>query len=277
MFNSLVLGLKRHPWRFLASVFLTYSALWTLVESIAYFNPDINLQGTAFQYIAIAISVLVGAFRAYQPRKIVIRGKMSDTTLRIYFGDLFEEKGFVAIQVNEYFDSVIGRPVSPQSLHGILINKFFGGHPEAFDNLIEQALSTEEYEVVARQLGRTKKYPIGTTAHIRANHRDFLLVALCHTDIETFKANADIPQLWSAVEGLLAAARNCTDGHSLSLPLLGSGLAGLGLPPTQILQLIVLAIINRTKKMHICKEINIVLHEDRFDEIDLETIKKQWG
>jgi hypothetical protein len=31
--KSMLLGLKRHPWRFIVSIFLSYSALWTIKKN----------------------------------------------------------------------------------------------------------------------------------------------------------------------------------------------------------------------------------------------------
>ena len=87
MFSALLLGLKRHPWRFVVSIFLSYSVIWTLVESFSHFNPDINTKDSGFQIIAIFISIIVGIFRAYQPRKVTIKINTSDTILNIFFGD----------------------------------------------------------------------------------------------------------------------------------------------------------------------------------------------
>jgi len=274
--KSIILGLKRHPWRFVISIFLAYSALWTLIESVAYFYPDLPLQGWKPHSIFIGVSVVIGLYRIYQPHKISIKINTSDTMLNIYYGDVFEAKGYTAISVNEYFDSELGAPVSDKSLHGMVIKRYFGGHPEAFDVAIAEDLDGCDFEQIDRQGGNCKKYPIGTTAYVPANEHKFLLFALSHTNIETFKASADLATMLSAMHGLFEKSRNSTGGEKLILPLIGSGISGVGLPATQLLQLIVLTIIDETKKQQICKQIDLVLHESRFEEIDLETIKRQW-
>lgn len=212
----------------------------------------------------------------YQPKKISIKVNTSDTTLNIYYGDIFEQKGYTAISVNEYFDSELGDPVSENSLHGVVIKQYFGGHPESFDSAVANDLQNIPFEDVGRGRGNTKKYPIGSTAKVTANEHNFLLFALSHTDIQTFKASSDLSTMITAMHGLFERSRNCTGGEKLIIPLIGSGISGVGLPATQLLQLIVLAIIDETKKRQICKEIDLVLHESRFEEIDLETIKRQW-
>lgn len=274
--KSIILGLRRHPLRFLISVFLSYSALWTLVESIAFFNPELKLQNMNSHMSFIAISIIIGIIRVFQPRKISIKINTSDTILNIYYGDLFEQDGFKAISVNEYFDSELGDPVSENSLHGMVIKRYFGGHSESFDIAVSNDLKGCNYELIDRERGNQKKYPIGTTAKIAANDQKFLLFALCHTNIETFKASSDLSTMVQSLNGLFEKSRNITGGEALVIPLIGSGISGVGLPATQLLQLIVLSIIDKTKKHQICKQINLIIHESRFDEIDLETIRRQW-
>lgn len=275
--KSILLGLRRHPWRFIVSIFLAYSAMWTLIESFSFFNPSLKIQGVRSYLILVIISVIVGLWRIYQPRKISIKINTSDTTLNIYYGDIFKAEGYIAIAVNEFFDSELGDPVSEKSLHGMVIKSYFGGHPESFDKAISNDLINCRYEEVKRNRGNTKKFPIGTTAKITANDKKFLLFALCHTDIESLKASSDLATLVSALNGLFAKARNCTGGESLIIPLVGSGISGVGLPATQLLQLIVLTVIDETKRKQICKQIDLVIHESRFEEIDIETIKTQWS
>lgn len=277
MLKSLQLGLKRHPLRFISSTFLAYSALWTIISSFYFFNPDIKFVGPGYHLAFIAVSLLIGMFIVYQPRKISIKINTSDTVLNVYYGDLFEQNGYMAISVNEFFDSEIGLPVSPDSLHGIVINKYFGGHPEAFDRVVSEQLVNDSPIHIDRDLGKTDKYSIGTTASIRANNHKFLLFALSHTDIQTHKASSDLSIMLDALGGLFDKARTVSGGEPLVLPLIGSGISGVGLPATQLLQLIILAIIDATKKCQICKQIDLVLHEDRFSEVDLELIKKQWS
>lgn len=274
--KSIVLGLKRHPWRFIVSIFISYSVLWTVVEPVVSFFPSLPFQGLNNYLVFICLSVLIGFIRIYQPRDISINVNTSDTNLNIYYGDLFEQDGCLAISANEFFDSEPGEPVSVKTLHGMVIKQFFGGHPESFDKAIATDLKEISFEEVQRDRGNTKKYPIGTTACVKANEHRFLLFALCYTNIETFKASSDLPTMIHALHGLFERARNCTGGEKLVIPLVGSGISGVGLPATQLLQFIILTIIDETKKRQICKEIDLVLHESRFEEIDLEAIRRQW-
>lgn len=277
MLKSLWLGFKRHPLRFFGSGLLAYSTLWTIVSSINFFNPTIKFEGVLYYASFTFLSAIIGVVLVYQPKRISFKVNTSDTRINVYYGDIFKQKGYIAISVNEFFDSKIGLPVSPKSLHGIVINDFFGGHPDAFDRAILEQIESKKIEIVERSEGKNIRYPIGTTAAINANEHKFFLFALCNTDLETHKASTNLPTMINALNGLFDKARTNTGGESLILPLVGSGISGVGLPATQLLQLMILTIIDETKRSQICKEIDIVLHEDRFDEIDLELIKRQWS
>ena len=276
LIHSIALGIRRHPLKFFGEIFLAYSVLWTLIESVSSFFPDIKFQGAYYYLSLITISLLVACTRAHQSHVIRFKVGHSNTTIQVSFNDIFAQEGHIAIPVNEYFDSELGLPVSPNSLHGTVINRFFGGYPAAFDQLIATDLGNTPSQIVQRNSGKSVKYEIGTTASVKTNSHRFLLFALCETDISTFIASAYLPQLVHALEGLCAKARVILGGEKLVVPLVGSGLSGIGLPPNQLLQLILLVLVNETKKNQVALEIEVVIHSSRFDEIDLSLIETFW-
>jgi hypothetical protein len=163
--------------------------------------------------------------------------KSIDTAIEVEFGDLFEAHGPKVIPVNEFFDSELGDPVLPHSLHGQLIGRLLGGHPASIDALVEEELKGQAHEQVTRTKGKEKRYPIGTNPILKVGDERFFLLALCHTDLATLKASCDVPTLWKALTGLWSEGRTRAGGAPVSVPLIAGGLAGIGLPPSQLLQL----------------------------------------
>jgi hypothetical protein len=233
-------------------------------------------EGGPLLCVVVVIGLAYSAFKIRRPLSILFNIIHTNTKLEIKFSDIFEEDGIRVIAVNEFFDSEIGLPVSERSLHGIFISKCFGGHPEAFDNVISDELSQIPCETIKRSQGKDRKYPIGTTALIPVNTDRYICFALCRTDVGTCKAEADVPTLWRALEGLYSKARNCLGGAPLILPLVGSGLSGIGLPVRDLLDLIVLSVITESKKNQVTTLIKIILTPDRFEEIDLGEINRYW-
>lgn len=212
---------------------------------------------------------------------IIITSNAFDSRVSIKFGDVFQESGWKAISVNEFFDSAVDdRHVSAMSLHGIMLTKFWPGHTNDFDRQIASALQGIEprKEVPSRVApGKTRAYKVGTTATATQNGNNFLCVVLTRTDTETLQASATSDFLHVALRELLKKARTVCSGQPLNIPLLGSGLARTGIKPNIIVDLILLAIFEESKRQKITNEIRIVLPEQMRDQIDLITLRKDWG
>ena len=275
-FNDLFHGIIRHPMKTGGYVFTAFSVLFTIIKSITHFVPGIKIEGPIPLSVVILISVCFGIKKVWKPSKIEVVIANSNTVIEVLFGDLFKLAGIRAVAVNEFFDSKIGKPVSDKSLHGILLQKCFGGHPEPFDKQIVEELKNVESREVPKKDGKTKSYPIGSTALIAVNSDLYLVFALAKTDPDTCKAYSDVTMMWDALHELWQRARIESGGHELNLPLVGSGLSGLGLPTRDLLNLIILSAITETKSKEITRIIRIVLHRDRFENLDLRDVQKHW-
>jgi hypothetical protein len=275
-FMDLLRGIKRHPWKTIGYVFTAFSVCFTIIKGVNQFFPGVKVEGPyAFAAIIMA-SIIFGLKKVWKPSNVRIKVANSDTTIEVLFGDLFTQDGIRAIAVNEFFDSTLGKPVSEKSLHGILLNKCFGGYPQPFDKQVDEQLANESPEVVPRTEGKTKKYKIGTTAMVNAEKDRYLTFALTRTDIATCMADADVTMMWVALNQVWQRARIECGGSPLNLPLVGGGLAKIGLPTRDLLNLIILAAITETKEKAITQRIRIVLHRDRFDDLDLRDVKTHW-
>lgn len=250
--------------------------MWTLTEALSYLVPGFEFKGR-YAIAAIVITSLVFALqRVAKPTRIDVKIPHTDTVLEVLFGDLFTQSGFRAIAVNEFFDSELGKVVAEESVHGIFLKRCCGGHPESFDKQIDAELRAVPFEDVRRNVGKQKRYPIGTSALLTVDSDRYIAFALTATDVITCKANADVHMLWQALRGLWAKTRVETGGQPLNVPLIGSGLAGIGLPTRDLLNLIVLSAIAETKQNQITRRIRIVLWKDRYDDVDLRDVKRYW-
>jgi hypothetical protein len=83
--------------------------------------------------------------------------------------------------------------------------------------------------------------------------------------------------MWAALAGLWQAVRVSSNGHPISLPLVGAGQSGVALEPKHLLRLILLSILVATRDGEVCKRINIVLRDDLFEKVDLQSVKNEWS
>jgi hypothetical protein len=269
-------GIWRHPLKTLQHIFTSFSVIFTVIKMITHFVPAIKIEGIIPFIIAVIISIFFGLKKVWKPSKVEIKIANSNTVIEVIFGDLFEQNGIRAIAVNEFFDSQIGKPVSDKSLHGMFLQKCFGGHPEPFDKQVDEQLKEIIGDEVEKLDGKTKSFPIGTTAIINANQDRYLVFALSKTNPNTCKADSNVSMMWDALHELWQRTRIESGGHDLNLPLIGSGLSGLGLPTRDLLNLIILSAITETKAKEITQRIRVILHRDRFDDLDLRDLKKHW-
>lgn len=269
-------GMASHPWKTLGYVFTAFSVLFTIVKGINEFFPGVKIEGPFAFGIVILVSLAYGFKKVWKPSKVEIKISNTNTTIEILFGDLFAQDGIRAIAVSEFFDSKLGKPVSEKSLHGLFLKKCFGGHPEPFDKQVDEQLSEAKWTEAAKIEGKTKCYPIGTSALIMVDQDRYIAFAFARADPQTCKAYSDVTMMWVALSELWRRVRIESGGHPINLPLVGSGLSGLGLPTRDLLNLIILSAITETKSSQITPKIRIVLHRDRFEDLDLREVQAHW-
>jgi len=274
MFENIILGLKREPKRSLYAVFFGVTSLWALLKPIIDFCK-IDISGWWQFGIFLIIAAIIALVRVYPKDKVAFKLKNTNTQISIYFGNIFSEKDNVAVSVNEYFDSSLGKPVSDKSIHGMLIKNVLGGKNQIFDEAVNKSLCNVTCKHIERQEGKTKKYPIGTTAVLEFGCNKYLLFALTKTD-ENYTAYTSPALILESLSGLWKEARNVCNGYPISIPLIGSGLAKSGLPPMRMIELILISLLFETKKQEVTSNINIVLHTSVYEDVDLMQILTYW-
>lgn len=275
--DPLRFGIARHPWRYLLACGGAYGALWTAVESLSYLLSDVRFRGAIPLGWLVGIAAVAGLLAIAQPRSVLLRVGAGNTSVRVSFGDLFSAVGHKVVPTNEYFDSALGTHVAPGSLHGRTITHYFSGHPHSFDSLVDASLSGRASEVVPRNTGRQRRYALGTTAVVPIKDSKLFLLALARTDLVTLKAHASVLDLWVALDGLWETLRIESHGEPISVPLVGGGLAGVPLPCTALLQCLLSSLHAASVKARVTGNIDIVLHEPLFGQIDLEVVRQQWS
>ena len=264
---------------FLLGAFATYGALWLCVESIDAFFASLKPQGLVWYFALLVLSAFGGAWHAWPTKRIELQIPASDSTLEIKFGNVFEGKGIVVIAVNEYFDGELGDHVSESSLHGQFIRDVLGGQSKTFFDLTIKALTgLEAAETdVERSSGQRTRYAIGTVARIDINDQRYLLAALSHTDLKSLKAFATVQDLWTCLAGVWKGIREHSSGKPVRIPLIGSGLSGIGLPPGKLIEIIVISFLYHTKEQKVADRVTLVLPCHSAGKLDLNTIKRSWS
>lgn len=269
-------GFRRHPADAGKAFVTCFSLLFTFVTVSVQFFPRLRIEGPFPLVVGVVLSVLWTVYSVRKLSRISFKIANCNTTIEVFFGDIFEQDGIIAIPVSAYFETQLGKPVSDVSLHGIFLKKFFFDYPQELDGQIDEQLKDEEFQRLEKAEGKNRCYRIGATALVTVKGDRYILFAFTNVDAITLKASSDVELMWRALHMLWERARNESSGHPVNLPLVGSGLSNLGLTSRDLLNLLILSVITETKAKDITRTVRIVLHRSRFDEVDLREIKRHW-
>ena len=268
----------RQAQEFIVGGFATYGALWVGVESIGAFFLSLKPEGLVWYSALVVLAAVGGVWRSWPTRRIEFPIPGSDSSFEIRSGDVFEGAGVVIIPVNEYFDGELGDHVSERSLHGLFIKDVLAGQAKTFADLTSGVLAsvTPVERGVRRPNGRGDRYAIGTVARIDLNEKRYLLVVLSRTDLSTLKASATAQDLWTCLAGVWKGIREYSNGRPVRIPLIGAGLSGTGLPPRNLIEIMVTSFFCHTKERKVADRVTLVLPSSLARSLDLNGIKRSW-
>lgn len=268
----------RHAQEFVVGGLATYGALWAGVESLSAFFVALTPEGLGWYSALVALAAVGGGWRAWPTQRIEFPIPGCDSSFEIRSGNVFEGAGVIVIPVNEYFDGELGDHVSERSLHGQLVKNVLAGQAKTFAELTSRALMgvTPEERSVTRPSGRRDRYAIGTVARVDLNEQRYLLVVLSHTDLMTLKASATVQDLWTCLAGIWKGIREYSNGRPIRMPLVGAGLSGTGLPPGNLIEIMVTSFLCSTKERKVADRVTLVLPPRVARSLDLNSIKRSW-
>jgi hypothetical protein len=109
LLNRVRLGVMKNPLKALVSIFITYAAIWTILEPlISIVSPAREyISGELKFYILVFASILIGLYKNAVPKEIVLQYRNS--VVKVVFGDLFLLNGIKGIPVSRYFFEIEGR------------------------------------------------------------------------------------------------------------------------------------------------------------------------
>ncbi|MDE7345644.1 MAG: hypothetical protein K2N48_02750 [Muribaculaceae bacterium] len=192
--------------------------------------------------------------------------------LTVEKGDIFEKKGIVVIPVNEYFDTHVGDGIiSPNSVHGKWINKYFSGNIRQLDNLISPKLLGKSHKLkTSRKSGKIQRYKLGTCIDIPIGDITFVLMALTHFDSENhaFLKRADFALVF---DKLINHLKSLQIEKPIYMPLIGTGLSRLGRSPQRILNFLVDAIDFKYSELTFPQGIHIEIYD--INTVNLNDLK----
>lgn len=234
-----------------ASFLAAFGTLWLVVEPASLFFPHVFTWGWPGYLVLILASVAIATYRS-RPRDSISRPiPPTDVSVNVRVGDVLDQTGNVIVASNDVFDTEFAEEIiSPASLQGQLLVRFFNGDHTELDREIAPSLANAQGEEdVDKEFGKRIRYPVGTVAIVRREHTRYFLPAIArmsscypaHVTASIDGFEAALAKTWSTIN----AAGQREPVHA---PIVGSHLARLGLSRTLLAQMIILSFIAATRK-----------------------------
>lgn len=218
------LASRRAPTAALAS----FGGLWVCVQIVTYFIPDEGeewLRERWWLFLALGLVVAVGRCR---PRRSFVHNVAGrDVTVEVAIGDIFDYPGALVVGSNTTFDTEISDAlISERSVQGTFTREYCESISR-LDAAIATALEgTTGIPLEGERVGKSTRYPIGTTARIEQGNRIAYLVAIAHIN-EHGAAHGNLEGLREALASLWWFVGERGSRERLVAPVLGSGYARL--------------------------------------------------
>ncbi|NES21509.1 MAG: hypothetical protein F6K41_21900 [Symploca sp. SIO3E6] len=283
--QRVIIGIKKQPLKLLTSIFLAYAAIWTILEPIIGIVPNAaqSFSGDVKFFTLIVISLCIGFYRNAVPNSINI--KHGNYSIVILFGDLFSCNGFKVIPVSRYFFET---QVVPTSLQSKIIQMFVQSREgdkgfSLYNQSLSSALQSTAYEERHRGATNQKEryYPLGATAVLELDGNNYMMFALTETELKGYipKDNCNVSRMWIALENFWREARINARGKVINIPLIGSGVTGIKLNPSRLLEVNFLALVNELEEggKITTEEVRIVLHPKYIEDINLSDFQSIWS
>ena len=256
----------------------TFGLIWLIVESLAFFLPEIEgdiIAARPTPFLVVVVLSLVSALEHIRPR-VQFRHRLKDRDLNVEIRivDAFRTKGALVVPTNVNFVADInGRMLLAKSIQGALIRKHFSGQPSQLQNAIDTVLThnDDQSEIESEHGGGgriCKKYPIGTVVPIKKDGRLFYLLA--NTQItEEGRASSTEDELVDSLRSLWSFLLNRGVFGDIVIPLIGSQHGRMKLQREQVVQHILRTFVESCRGGTPCSRLTIAVYPPDVKEYDI--------
>lgn len=230
--------------------------------------------GVPILLASLAVGATWGVHTLAVPPRVSLPLTNLNSTIEVRIADLFDLPHHKAVAVGELLDHELGDRVAVNSVHGQCILRLFRGDSIAFRALAESSLISQRVISSPSDISSSSRLPIGSTAVVDRGSFKVFLPVLTHCDVEDgWKAHADLADLWHALLGLWSRVRVEANGETIAIPLMGSGLAMVNLPPLFLLRTIIESFTYASQRGgRVTGRLLIALTEESYRQMDLRDI-----
>lgn len=206
--------------------------------------------------------------------------------LYLQYGDIFNENEVInslerrniVIPVNRCFDTIVDNNlISEKTLQGKTFKILYSQNIYTEDSLnlkIQQQLANKQYTTISKKdkpSGNRKRYDVGTVVNLHANNKENYLLWALSTFDNQLKAHTSMQDYSLAVQRLIEACNNESEGFPVVIPLVGTGLSRTNKEQNDVITYLLNAF--KLNKSEINCDIHIIVQENMKKEISIMNIK----
>jgi antiphage defense system Thoeris ThsA-like protein len=257
---------------------LAFGALSAIVSAVdIVFGSTIRGSWTTTA-VLLASSLGWGLIGSQLRRGVRRTFKHPATRIQVVVGNLFDQPGQLVIGFTDTFDTdtTDDRIINMRSLQGQLLHRLYGGERDRLDRDLTEALSGQTPHIVEsvtdKRIGKRERYRVGTVAVLPVG-RTRVYCSAYSVMGNDLVARSTIDDLWTSLGLLWTAVAEHGQLAALAMPIVGSELARIDLLDREnLLKLIMLSYIIRSRQSLFCKELTVVVHPNDLAEVDMTQI-----
>ncbi|GAA2027419.1 hypothetical protein GCM10009839_27740 [Catenulispora yoronensis] len=263
---------------FIGNALLAFGVVSALVQFVGQLYPEAIADRGAVTTAALGCCAAWGAFRARPQRLVRHEFGNPPTAVVVKGGDLFAEPGHIVIGFCDTFDTDVedGVLVNADSTQGQLLDRRYAGDRRHLDAELGTALHGTAPVVrlnrAVKPRGKLSRYPIGTVAVLGSRPRLVFAVAYSRLALD-YVAAGGVDELWYSLARLWDAVFRHAQQERVAMPLVGAGLARLGLDDESLLRLVLLSFVAHSRRRRVCRELCVVMRPEAFRRIDMGAVE----
>ncbi|MDR0979022.1 MAG: DUF6430 domain-containing protein [Lachnospiraceae bacterium] len=252
------------------------SAYFTIATIVLTFLGDYIGKAKLWIFIGVVIISLLTYIIVYLIANHLshIDLTINNSTVSIYFGDIFKETDNVIVPFNEYFDTTMDENViSPNTLHGKYLRTLnstdtLDDEIEQSENLKDRIVNTNKKRIGLKQI----RYRLGTILP----RKKYFLLAFSKFDDEN-KAYLHQNEYVECLLEMWGQIDKIYNGNTVCIPLLGSGITrmkdNIGITDQELLEIMIWSFRISKIKFTYPSKVKIVLYKGKQDKINLYRLK----
>ena len=262
----------------LSVFFSVLGAMGLMIHITSYLSTqaDTFLKGNMTMFLVVlSIAVVCTVFHRRPDVEIKEQIGGIDTFIKIKVGNVMEANESCVVSTNTTFDTdMANNLISVDSLQGQFTERYYDLHCAQLDADIVRALQNvtdiEDLSGQEARKGKTKKYPLGTVAKVRAKDRTFYLLSIADMG-QSGNAECDFRMISDALNSLWQFLGKAGDYEKeLLIPILGTGHGRVRETREEIIQETINSFIAASTQKRVCETLTIVIYSDDFYKFTLQ-------